>query len=46
MDKKRNMVNEIYEITDIIRKHISRNKASVDDDEVMLITVRLKPLFS
>ena len=37
MDKKRNMINEIYEITDIIRKHISRNKASVDDDEVMEI---------
>ena len=35
MDKKRNMVNEIYEITDIIRKHISRTKASVEDDEVM-----------
>ena len=37
MDKKRNAVNEIYEITDIIRKHISRTKASVEDDEVMEI---------
>lgn len=37
MDKKRKIINEIYEITDIIRKHISRNKASVDDDEVMEI---------
>ena len=37
MDKKRKIVKEIYEITDIIRKHISRTKASVEDDEVMEI---------
>ena len=37
MDKKRNMVNEIYEITDTIRKLISRTKASIDDNEVMEI---------
>ena len=37
MDKKRKTVKEIYEITDIIRKHISRTKASVEDDEVMEI---------
>ena len=37
MDKKRNTVNEIYEITDIIRKDISRTRAGVEDDEVMEI---------
>ncbi len=34
MGVKENTVNEIYEVTDLIRKIISRTKASVDDDEV------------
>ncbi len=34
MDIKRNMVNEIYEVTDIIRKLISRTRTGVEDDEV------------